>query len=110
MRGVTAKRLRKIAKSIGLPESGKYVPGGPLRRSPGFRHPETGEWMEGAPIRRPAVLTECFRRAYKEAKRIYKGLPPTRLVSEDKVAQPEAPREFRHRVAESIVKYHEQPN
>ena len=101
MRGKTAKRLRAIARSLALPERGKYVPGGPLRHRAGFRHPSTGEWQEGAPIPRPAVMTECFRRAYKEAKQVYMGRPASTLrmakVDEQKPSQ-----DFRAALVESI--------
>lgn len=39
--------------------------------------------VPGAPIRRPGVMVECFRKAYKEAKHVYKGLPPTALEPQD---------------------------
>jgi hypothetical protein len=65
MNGRTAKALRKIARALELAPKSSYVPGGKLRRT-----------AAGAPIRRPAMIVdECFRRAYLEAKRLYKGKP-----------------------------------
>ena len=63
MRGSVAKRLRRIAASLGLEAETKYAPGGPLRRR--------GD--KGAPIPRPFVLRACERLAYKQAKALYKG-------------------------------------
>ena len=96
MNGKTAKRLRKIARELQLnPETG-YAPGGKLRRRPGYRD-ELGLWQEGAPIVRPAVLKECFRRAYREAKKIFKGLPPSILLPEGTEVAP-----FHVRMVDSI--------
>ena len=68
MRGTTARSLRKIARELELEPKTKYAPGGRLRKR-----------ANGSPIRRPLVMLECFRKAYKEAKRMYKGLPPSAL-------------------------------
>ena len=71
MRGVVAKKLRKIAASLNLTAQATYVPGGPQR----YRRDGTG-------IPRPRVLVACFRRAYLEAKKVYKGEPMTALCPE----------------------------
>lgn len=102
MRGATAKRLRKIARELGLPAEAKYLPGGKLRRRSDYRD-ENGEIQQGAPFPRPFVLNECFRRAYREAKKIYKGLPMSILL-------PEAEKEtaYKVQVADSMRKFHAQ--
>lgn len=68
MREATARTLRRIARELELEPKTKYGWGGKLRKR-----------LNGSPIRRPLVMLECFRKAYKEAKRIYKGLPPSSL-------------------------------
>lgn len=108
MNGKTARRLRKIAAGIELPPSTSYTPGGPLRRRASRTEidPLTGvrEVVPGAPIPRPMVLEECWRRAYREAKKIYKGLPPSALLPQGE--NKEAP--FRVRMVDSIKKQGEQ--
>ena len=95
MNGRVSRQLRRIAKSLDLPPETGYALGGRLRRRN----------LTGAPIQRPVVLTECFRRGYKEAKKIFKGLSVSICVPEAKEAT-EAP--FRVRVADSLRKYHAQ--
>ena len=81
MRATVAKRLRQIARELKLnPETG-YAPGGKLRRRPDYID-QLGIPQKGAPIIRPAVLKECFRRAYREAKKIYLGKPASTLLPE----------------------------
>jgi hypothetical protein len=99
MRGTTARKLRKIARSLELPAKTGYAPGGKLRRRPGYRD-ESGIWQDGPPIPRPTVLTECFRRAYREAKKIYKGKPPSTLAPEGERA-----RSFADTVIDSAREY-----
>jgi hypothetical protein len=103
VRGKTAKRLRKIARELKLNPATSYVPGGRLRRHGDYRDAE-GVLQRGAPIRRPAALVECFRRAYKEAKKLYKGLPPSTCVPEGTNA--ESP--FHIRVVDSMKAYRAQ--
>jgi hypothetical protein len=103
MRGKTAKRLRQIARALSLNPTTNYVPGGKLRRRASYRDAE-GKLQQGAPIPRPAVMMECFRRAYKEAKKLYKGLPATSCVPEGE--EIESP--FHVRVVDSMKKYNAQ--
>lgn len=103
MNGRVSKRLRQIARGLNLPPQTGYVPGGKLRRHASYRDAE-GALQQGAPIRRPAALVECFRRAYKEAKKIYKGLPPSTCVPEGDTA--ESP--FHVRVVDSMKQYNAQ--
>lgn len=103
MRGKTAKRLRKIARQLELNPATTYAPGGPLRRGPdkGYTDDEgVFHRVPGAPIRRPGVLQECFRRAYQEAKQIYKGAPPTALEPEGD----NKPAPFNVRMIEAVKK------
>ena len=64
MNGRTAKKLRKIARGLKLPPVSAYQPTGP-----------DTEWSGGQLVRRrqPLALKACFRRAYLEAKALYKG-------------------------------------
>jgi hypothetical protein len=103
MNAKTAKRLRKIAAELGLNPKTGYAPGGKLRRRPGYTD-ELGLWQEGAPIVRPAVLTECTRRAYKEAKKIYMGKPSSILLPEGSEVAP-----FHVRMVDSIKKQGQGP-
>jgi hypothetical protein len=108
MRGQTARLLRKIAKGGDLPLETGYAPGGSLRRRPAHKSPLDGAYHPGPPIPRPTVMTLCFRRAYKEAKKIFKGLPVSICVSEKEVAETAKSAPFRVRVADSIRKFHAQ--
>jgi hypothetical protein len=106
MNGRVAKKLRRIARQLNLNPVASYVPGGRLRRRPDrWDSNEKGErvLIQGAPIQRPGVLVECFRRAYREAKKIYKGQPPSVCVPESG-GQEEAP--FHARVVTSMQKYY----
>lgn len=104
MNGRVSRQLRKIARELELkPETG-YAPGGRLRRRAPYLDAK-GVPQPGPPVPRPTVLTECFRRAYKEAKKLYKGLPPSMCLPEEtKQTAEEVP--FRARVAASIRQYH----
>lgn len=76
MNGRKAKALRKLARELKLPPKTQYAPVGPLR------HRESREIvdaqgqvrvLQGGLVRRPFALQACARRAYQEAKAIYKG-------------------------------------
>lgn len=102
MRGKTARRLRRIARSLELNPTTTYAPGGKLRRMPGqlVDDPVEGPRMvAGALIRRPGVLQECTRRAIQEAKKIYKGEPPSALQVESNKPAP-----FHVRMIEAVKK------
>jgi hypothetical protein len=99
MNGRTSKSLRRIAKSLSLPEETGYLPGGELRRKPAYRD-VAGVLQPGAPIRRPFVLRACWRRAYKEAKKIFLGKPISICVPEGEVKQ-----SFQATVTASIKEY-----
>lgn len=71
MRNTTARRLRLIARGLGLPAKTAYAPGR-------YRD-ETGEWHA---LPSTQVMTECERRAYKEAKKIFLGKPISALLPE----------------------------
>lgn len=99
MRNVVAKKLRKIAASLALnPETG-YLPAGKLRRKRPYLD-EDVVLQRGPPIPRPFVLRECFRRAYREAKKIYKGKPLSSLVPEA-----EEQKAFASKVVDSVRQY-----
>lgn len=71
MNGKQAKRLRKIAAELGRPAETGYAFAGSLRRQPPVTLPD-GRVIPGAPIRRWLELTDCQRRAEKEAKKLYR--------------------------------------
>jgi hypothetical protein len=60
MRGTTAKNLRRVARELGLDPKTSYLQAAQRTTSKREVAPEC------------TVLTECLRKAYKEAKRIYK--------------------------------------
>jgi hypothetical protein len=101
--GRVSRKLRQIAKELKLEPKTEYAPGGRLRRRANYVD-DKGVLQPGAPIPRPFVLRECFRRAYQEAKKIYKGEPPSICVPEAKEKEEEVP--FRARVAQSLRTYH----
>ena len=104
MNGRVSRKLRQIASGLKLPQETGYGPAGKLRRGPSYLD-DKGILQPGAPLRRPTAMTECFRRAYKEAKKLYKGLPISICVPETKAPEKT---EFRVRVADSIRKFHAQ--
>lgn len=106
MNGRVSRQLRKIARVLELAPATDYRPAGKLRRyAPRLQKDAEGHMrmLPGPPVPRPLAMTECFRRAYKEAKKLYKGLPPTICVPEAKEKEADVP--FRAKVAESIRKY-----
>ena len=101
MRGVTAKRLRKIARSLGLEAKTSYTFIGPLRRYASFTHPKTGKVVEGPPVPRPMVMKDCFRSACKAAKKIYFGKPASRVRAGGAGSE----RSYADRVVDSMREY-----
>jgi len=77
MNGKLVRKLRKIAHALELEPKTKYVPTARHLKCTCLscedrRHSD----VDTLP---PHVMHECVRKAYKEAKRIYRGLPPTAL-------------------------------
>lgn len=62
MNAKQAKRLRRMARELGRPAEHHLAPVGPPRR----------DGLTGRPIRRPLALTDSTRRAYQEAKKIFR--------------------------------------
>lgn len=82
MRGTTAKRLRKIARGVGANPETSYFHS--AIRPEGYYHGSKEQlWADKrkdksmAAVSRTLVLGVCLRRAYREAKRMFKGLPPS---------------------------------
>lgn len=82
MRSITAKNLRKIARGVGADPKTTYVHS--KIRDEGYYHGSREQrWADQrkdkskAAVSRTIVLGICQRRAYQEAKRMYKGLPPS---------------------------------
>jgi hypothetical protein len=73
MNAKLAKKLRKIARGLGLDPKTTYGPVGQQR------YVEVGEDKKRFDLPSAMSMRPCVRRAYKEAKKIYKGLPPTAL-------------------------------
>jgi hypothetical protein len=75
--GKQSKRLRKIARTLGLNPANSYAPMGALRRLPERTYVDrrSGETkvLPGGVLRRPFALKACERKAYQEAKALYKG-------------------------------------
>jgi hypothetical protein len=105
--GKKAKALRRIARSLGLPPENKYEPVGPIRRREAIK--DHGRTYTAGIIPRPFALGACERRAYKEAKALYKG----GHVDVTGIAPVEAPnaaaRPFKDKVFESIKNQPEAP-
>jgi hypothetical protein len=68
--GKKAKALRRIARGLKLPEENSYEPMGELRHKEAHR--DHGRSYTAGLVRRPFALKACERRAYKEAKGLYK--------------------------------------
>lgn len=77
MNGRTAKKLRRLARQLKLDPENKYAPVGQLVHLPERTYVDraSGEkrTLPGGVLRRPFALQVCERRAYHEAKAIYKG-------------------------------------
>jgi len=77
MNGRIAKRLRKVARELKLDPKTDYAPVGELQHLPERRYVDkfTGEQkvLPGGVLRRPFAMKACERRAYQEAKAIYKN-------------------------------------
>lgn len=110
MNAKKAKALRKIARTLGLNPANSYAPMGALRRLPERQYVDrrTGETkiLPGGVLRRPFALKACERKAYKEAKALYKGAPaeagPVTIQQE-----PQAP--FHQRAVDSMKQQPEEP-
>ena len=89
MRGKTAKALRRIARDLKLPAKTELAPMGPLVRDAADR-----------PKRRPFALKACTRRAYQEAKAIYKGQKQAIVGQAGDLTQ--ETRAFKHRMVDSM--------
>ncbi len=72
MNGKVAKRLRRIARELKLDPENKYAPVGEIRHAEARRDHKGRAYTAGI-VRRPFALQACERRAYLEAKAIYKG-------------------------------------
>jgi hypothetical protein len=73
MNAKLAKKLRKIARGVGLDVRTRYGASKPVEGLAGPRRCDLNGTLP------PMVMLPSHRRAYKEAKKIYKGLPETRL-------------------------------
>jgi hypothetical protein len=77
MNGKMAKKLRRIARELKLDPETKYAPVGELVRLPERKYVDkfTGEQktLPGGVLRRPFAMKACERRAYQEAKAIYRN-------------------------------------
>jgi hypothetical protein len=77
MRGKVAKKLRRIARELKLDPKTDYAPVGELQHLPERKYVDkfTGEQktLPGGVLRRPFAMKACERRAYQEAKAIYRN-------------------------------------
>ncbi|HXI67307.1 MAG TPA: hypothetical protein VNH41_05165 [Steroidobacteraceae bacterium] len=67
MRGVTAKKIRRIARSLGLDPKTTYGVVGQKR------YVEIGPEKEQVYLPQTVVMDKCLRKAYKVAKKAYKN-------------------------------------
>jgi hypothetical protein len=97
-----AKALRRIARGLKLPTENKYEPVGPLRRREAIK--DHGRSYTAGIVRRPFALGPCERRAYKEAKALYKTPNSTLDLSNvERIDMPqEEARPFKDQVYDSI--------
>jgi hypothetical protein len=110
--GRKAKALRRIARSLGLPPENKYEPVGPIRRREAIK--DHGRSYTAGIIPRPFALGACERRAYLEAKALYKGghvdvtdIAPAEAFND--AAARRVARPFKDKVFESIKNQPEAP-
>jgi hypothetical protein len=103
-----AKALRRIARALKLPESKEYAPVGPIRERPAIK--DHGRSYSAGIVRRPFALKACERRAYLEAKLLYKthGLEFLEGAASAPDLREPAPA-FKDRVYQSIEKQPEAP-
>ncbi len=99
MRGKTAKRLRRIALQLKLNPVSSYEPTGPSTM-----------WKGGELVKRrqPLALKACWRRAYLEAKALYKGAI-AEAGTVDLTGEREGIRPFKDRMVDSIHRQGEGP-
>lgn len=71
MNGKVAKKLRRIARELHLDPENKYAPVGEIVHRPAIK--DHGRSYTAGIVPRPFALQVCERRAYLEAKAIYKN-------------------------------------
>ena len=98
MNGRIAKKLRKIALGLKLPPVTSYE----LSGTPSF-------CRDGTQKRRPLALKACWRRAYLEAKALYKGQVVAEAGVVDLAMEREGIRPFHMRHVDSIKRQGEGP-
>jgi len=69
--GKKARALRRIARELNLDPEVKCQPVGPIRHREAIA--DHGRTFSAGIVPRPFALGPCERRAYKEAKALYKG-------------------------------------
>lgn len=106
MNGRTAKRLRRLVRELKLDPETKYAPVGVLRRLPERTYVDRASGdtkvLPAGVLRRPFALAACERRAYQEAKALYKGIDTTSSESQTFAALPDPVRPFKHVVVDSM--------
>jgi len=93
-----AKALRRIARGLKLPTENKYEPVGEIRHREAIK--AHGRSYSAGIVRRPFALGPCERRAYQEAKALYRGGERVEGPAEQ-IAHEEA-RPFKDQVYDSI--------
>jgi len=102
MNGKTAKKLRRIARELALTPADSYQPVGPeIYVEAKVDH---GRSYTAGIKRRPLALGACERRAYLEAKAIYKGQVAPVVGKPQKINPEEYERAYRDRMVDSIGK------
>lgn len=106
MNGKKARALRAIARSLKLNPQTSYQPVGPEQHVEAKK--DHGREYTAGIKRRPFAVGPCFRRAYQEAKAIYKGKVEP-IIGQETVNPHEEVRAFRDRMVDSIKRQGEGP-
>jgi hypothetical protein len=103
MNGKAAKRLRRAARALNLPENTSYAPHGALQEKlQTVRTPEGVIKQMMHPVRRPFAMKACERKAMKEAKRLYKGQVIAGEAYEEPMQLAPQERQFKDLVVDSM--------
>jgi hypothetical protein len=104
--GKKAKALRRIARELKLPDEKTYQPVGPIRHREAIQ--DHGRSYTAGIVRRPFALGACERRAYLEAKALYRGAG----IDIGQIEPiPQAPqRQFKDQVVDSIKQQPTEPS
>lgn len=104
MNGRIAKRLRRAARGLKLNPATTYQPVGPEIYVEAKK--DHGREYTAGIKRRPLAAGPCERRAYLEAKKLYKGQVPLEQGPAEAINPEDYVRKFRDRMIDSIREQH----